>query len=151
MVYRIFVFLSCLYFFCSPCLVLSCLILSYLTSSHYIFLHLITSYFFYFLLFLGHCERKALQNSFSAWFTWREILQLHRAKIHCKISNRAGREERVSSNSDIKCDSDDTTESQYKDLKVLKHLKDLKSERKIIPSVFISSSPRPIVAVYYLR
>ena len=115
------------------------------------FLHLIISFFIFLFLIVGHCEKKALQNSFSAWFTWREILQLHRAEIHCKISNRVGREDRVSSNSDIKCDSDDTTESQYKDLKVLKDLKDLKSERKIIPSVFISSSPRPIVAVYYLR
>ena len=109
------------------------------------FLLIIITFFTILFLIVGHCERKALQNSFSAWFTWRETLQLHRAEIHCKISNRAGREDRVSSNSDVKCDSDDTTESQYKDLK------DLKSERKIIPSVFISSSPRPIVAVYYLR
>jgi hypothetical protein len=112
------------------------------------FLLIITSFFTILFLIVGHCEIKALQNSFSAWFTWREMLQLHRAEIHCKISNRVGREERESINSDIKCDSDDTTESQYKDLEVLK---DLKSERKIISSVFISSSPRPIIAVYYLR
>jgi hypothetical protein len=77
--------------------------------------------------------------------------------VDCKMSNTTGEEDNnntiSNSYSYSERDNDDNNnkdrdcaaESRYADLK------DLKTERKLIPCVFISSSPRPILAVYYLR
>jgi hypothetical protein len=80
---------------------------------------------------------------------------LHRAMVDCKMSNTTGEEDNNNtiSNSysysyrdnDDNKDRDCAAEIQYADLK------DLKTERRLIPCVFVSSSPRPILAVYYLR
>jgi hypothetical protein len=81
--------------------------------------------------------------------------------VDCKMSNTTGEEdnnntisncysysysysERDNDDNNYK-DRDCAAEIQYADLK------DLKTERRLIPCVFVSSSPRPILAVYYLR
>jgi hypothetical protein len=84
---------------------------------------------------------------------------LHRAMVDCKMSNTTGEEdnnntisksysysysERENDDNNNR-DRDCAAESRYADLK------DLKAERRLIPCVFIASSPRPILAVYYLR
>jgi hypothetical protein len=133
------------------------MILYILILSYFIFLYyLILSYCFSFFssLVSGHCVRKLLQNSVTKWLKRRETLLLHRAMVDCKMSsvteehdnnNTINYSARDNDDGDNNSNRDSAAESRYEDFK------GLEVQRRLPPSVFISSSPRPNLAVYYLR
>jgi hypothetical protein len=123
----------------------------------YLFIHFIFYFLFLSSLVSGHCDRKLLQNSVAKWLKWRETLSLHRALVDCKMFHTTGEQNNnystTISNSYSYSERDNDNNDNRGSVSESRHadLKDLTAERRRTPSVFILSSPRPILAVYYLR